>query len=565
MAVAEKRAELAREKEFRVYGPPGTGKTTFLSKQIKKASKRYGHDKILVASFTRAAAEEIAGRDVAIPPDNIGTLHAHCYRALNYPDLVVNGLKKWNEEYPQYRLSGQAYKNGMSKELDVSGGQTEGDRLLKELQVLRARMKDRRMWPAEIRHFQEKWEEFKQEHGFFDFTDLIETALAEEIPPPRGTEIGFYDEVQDFTRLELALVRQWADDMERIMIVGDDDQNLYSFKGASPEAFLKPEIPDEQVKVLNQSYRVPQAVQQLAQKWIEQIPAEQRKQKEYKPTERPGHVELLRQANYKKPRIVIDAAEEYIKEDKEVMLLASCSYMLEKLLKELRKRGLPFHNPYARKRGDWNPLYASGITGRKKIMAFLRPQNALWGDKARMWTLKDLYAWTRLIKAKGNLKRGAKKEIRQIYKDEVEDSAGGGGILSISELLEYVEEDALERALEGDVNWLKENMLGSQRKKNSIQYPLRILEKQGFDALLEQPAVKVGTIHSVKGGEADAVFLFPDLSPSGFKQWNNPNQKPAIVRQFYVAMTRAKEALIMCNATGSNSISIPYKWIEGAG
>jgi hypothetical protein len=27
--------------------------------------------------------------------------------------------------------------------------------------------------------------------------------------------------------------------------------------------------------------------------------------------------------------------------------------------------------------------------------------------------------------------------------------------------------------------------------------------------------VIVGTIHSVKGGEADVVFLFPDLSPAG--------------------------------------------------
>ena len=38
------------------------------------------------------------------------------------------------------------------------------------------------------------------------------------------------------------------------------------------------------------------------------------------------------------------------------MFLASCSYMLYPLVAILRKNGIPFHNPYRKTNGFWNPL-----------------------------------------------------------------------------------------------------------------------------------------------------------------------------------------------------------------
>ena len=51
--------------------------------------------------------------------------------------------------------------------------------------------------------------------------------------------------------------------------------------------------------------------------------------------------------------------------------------------------------------------------------------------------------------------------------------------------------------------------------QNRIQFPADIADVRGPQALMESPQVIVGTIHSVKGGEADAVVLFPDLSQAG--------------------------------------------------
>jgi len=71
--------------EYRIYGPPGCGKTTSLTRQIRRAVDRFGADSVLVTSFSRAAAAELAGRDLPIAGDRVGTLHSHCYHALGGP------------------------------------------------------------------------------------------------------------------------------------------------------------------------------------------------------------------------------------------------------------------------------------------------------------------------------------------------------------------------------------------------------------------------------------------------------------------------------------------------
>ena len=51
----------------------------------------------------------------------------------------------------------------------------------------------------------------------------------------------------------------------------------------------------------------------------------------------------------------------------------------------------------------------------------------------------------------------------------------------------------------------------------------------------------------MKGAEADVVYVFPDVSRAGMREWaGRPAQQASVYRLFYVAMTRARETLVLC-------------------
>lgn len=90
-----------------------------------------------------------------------------------------------------------------------------------------------------------------------------------------------------------------------------------------------------------------------------------------------------------------------------------------------------------------------------------------------------------------------------------------------------------------------------------VQFPADIASRRGPYALASTPQVTVGTIHSVKGGEADIVYIFPDLSQSGAAQYARGGPaRDSVIRQFYVGATRAREGLYICRAESSQAIGI---------
>lgn len=91
--------------EYRIFGPPGTGKTTNLTRQIRRAVNRFGKDSVLVTSFSRAAAAELAGQELPVSADRVGTLHSHCWHALGRPEIAEVHVEEWNRENPHLRIS----------------------------------------------------------------------------------------------------------------------------------------------------------------------------------------------------------------------------------------------------------------------------------------------------------------------------------------------------------------------------------------------------------------------------------------------------------------------------
>ncbi|MBI4479391.1 MAG: ATP-dependent helicase [Acidobacteria bacterium] len=427
--------------EYRIFGPPGTGKTTNLTRQIRRAVERFGADSVLVTSFSRAAAAELAGRDLPISPDRIGTLHSHCYHALGAPEIAETHVGEWNRDNPHLAITPakkQSRLHGEESMEDDSDTDKAGDQWLQQLNRYRGLMLPPEAWPTAVREFSARWKQYKDSLGLLDFCDLIEVALHEVPAAPRRPSVIFADEAQDLNRLQLTLIRKWGEQASYFIVAADDDQTIFSWVGASPDAVLDPEIPEDHKIILQQSYRVPRAVHALADGLIRQVT--RRQEKVYRPRSAEGEVVRLSRGGYKSPEyFILKTATEHLERGKSILFIAPCSYMLRPIVATLRKNAIPFHNPYRSSNGFWNPI---GLRQRRsaanRVLALL-VAHPDYGEQHRPWTHGDLMLWVECLHSKGILKHGAKKRLQ---------AADAKQSVTIETLDEFFEAGSLESLLE---------------------------------------------------------------------------------------------------------------------
>ena len=557
MTTLDEKQNTAGEYEHRTIGPPGCGKTTWLGEQIEDSVK---DDLIpLVTSLTRTSAAAITSHELELEPQQVGTLHSHCYRLLGGARIAESRLQDWNESYPEYRMGNMRVRkprqddeeedeeeeerineqevNNFSENRSSEPGDekmTPGDVAMNELQRYRSRMITN--LPSDIAAFAHKWNQWKDSSGLMDFTDLIEVALRDYDHPPENPDIIYVDEAQDMDLLELTLLRHWGKSTGHLVMVGDPDQNIYRWRGADPLDFVGPVVSEERRQVLSQSYRVPHTVHDIAINLIRQNP--NREDVQYNPTQEQGEVRKL-SINFKQGRLLVTDAEQYLKQNKTVMFITSCNHMLNEIINALRENGIPYHNPYRINHGAWNPLprTSNRTSSADRIMAYL----AL--AQRGGYTAEELEKWIRIVDTRaGDVL--APKMKKNKFKDMVERLGPHADAMDF--FFESTGDGAQEAALTGDLEWLAQRLVKS--KKDSCAFPLEIVKRRGTEALEKQPQVIVGSIHSVKGGEADAVYLFPDISRKAQTEIrSNPfDAHPALRRLFYVGITRAKESLILC-------------------
>ena len=532
--------------EYRIFGPPGTGKTTNLTRQIRRAVNRFGKDSVLVTSFSRAAAAELAGQELPVSADRVGTLHSHCWHALGRPEIAEVRVEEWNRENPHLRIS------PVKKERKLDGEESDeesiddvrsGDYWLGELNRSRGMMRPAEDWPAALRDFAVRWNRYKASRRVMDFCDLIETAVRDIRIAPKRPDVIFADEAQDLNPMQLTLVRRWGENAEYFIIAADDDQTIYSWCGATPDAVLDPEIPEDHKIFLKQSHRVPRAVHERATRLIHQVT--RRQEKIYEPRPEDGMCMQVSTGGYKSPEYwILKTIMQHLGNGQTVMLLASCSYMLHPLITVLRQQGIPFHNPYRKSAGFWNPLrHGRKGSSTNRVLSLLDPKR---------WTRSDIKLWAEWLTPKGNLRPGAKALI-----DGADDSIP----LTVEWLNELFEPDAVDGLLgaRGDsrrlIHWWSRRI--APEFHGRVQFPLAVALAGGSQALEESPRVIVGTIHSVKGGQADAVFLFPDLSAAGDAAYQRHGaQRDSVIRLFYVGMTRARHTLYICQRESSMAVVI---------
>lgn len=525
-------------KEYRVYGPPGTGKTTWMTRQIAKAAKKFGGKRILACSFTKAAASELTSRlqgaDIRVPDRNVGTIHSLCFKAAGNPTLAETKIADWNSEHPHWQLSKKNIARAM-EEGETEDGIDEGsaDYLLSQYNILRNQLVPMPDMPPDVVRFAGEWEAWKAENDLMDFTDLLAVAGMDMLYAPNNCTVAFVDEAQDLTPLQLAVVRNWSRSMSHFILSGDDDQCIYTFSGASPDSLITDGFPADHKIVLSQSHRVPRAIHALAERWISKC--KKREPKVYTPNDEEGLVRTMPHANFKHAYAAVQDAQKQLAAGRSVMFLAGCSYMLRaSLLPELKARRIPFWNPYRFTNGEWNPINGAR---RRKVMAFIHPDGPE-GTFCKLWSLDQLEDWLKLCSSGAWLKLGAKEALKRVRRNDRPQDALYNWYCDY--FMQPAFDEAHLAAANQSTDWLRDQM--PAEKRQSWQYTFDVLNQLG-DAM---PRCVVGTIHSVKGGEADVVYLFPDLSPQAVRNLSNPGGQDDIVRQFYVGVTRARQELVIC-------------------
>lgn len=532
--------------EYRTWGPPGCGKTHEVQRLAEDIYHKYGADAALIVSFTKTAAQEIIKRIPDTNREMVGTLHAICYRALNRPTIAETKIAEFAAAHPQYATSGAMTVDVDDPYAGEDATAEIGDKALETINVLRARMVPEEAWPGSARAFWKAWSIWKESCGYLDFTDLIDICRRDVEKAPGDPQVGIVDECQDSPKLQLALLRTWASHMYYLMVVGDSDQCLFRWSGANPADFVEHPVPAERRKVLSQSYRVPRAVHTVAMALRGQM--SQHEDGEYFPRDADGEVRRL-SANYKQPEMLLEAVQPYLDNEKSVMVLASCSYMLDPFKALLKREGIPFCNEFRPRRGDWNPLSAgNGLSAAERLALFLRTRSDVWGDEARTWTRAEVYQWSRILRADGVFLPRKRLGIEAWKMDHAP--------ASLDDLCEYFTPESVDSLLfDADESWYAERLLTS--KEDAMRYPLAVAQRYGAATLRAKPRLTIGTVHSVKGGQADCVLVIPDLSRAGMCEWVTAGEdRDNVLRVFYVAVTRARETLLLCERASSWAASI---------
>jgi len=129
------------------------------------------------------------------------------------------------------------------------------------------------LYQAELSELRAHYIAYKRQHQMLDFDDLLlylSRLLREqrEVCSQLSAQYGYVlvDEYQDTNLLQAEIVQALATSHQNVMVVGDDSQSIYSFRGAHFRNILDfPKLfPQTKVLKLEENYRSPQAVLDLA-------------------------------------------------------------------------------------------------------------------------------------------------------------------------------------------------------------------------------------------------------------------------------------------------------------
>ena len=276
-----------------VLAGAGSGKTRVITSKIAylvrecELPARY----IAAVTFTNKAAREMKER-VA---QTLGKKEARGLKVSTFHTLGLNIIKSEVKTLglkPGFSLFDD--KDSMSLLKDLTEVEFDGDKeLLSSLQscisnwknelILPEDLKYQTLSPSEVEYaeFYQRYYNHLRAYNALDFDDLIllPTVLLKHNKAVRQkwqNKIRYLlvDEYQDTNTSQYELVRLLAGERARFTVVGDDDQSIYSWRGARPQnlVLLQTDFPKLRVIKLEQNYRSSERILHCANILIQNNP-----------------------------------------------------------------------------------------------------------------------------------------------------------------------------------------------------------------------------------------------------------------------------------------------------
>ncbi|HET7292603.1 MAG TPA: UvrD-helicase domain-containing protein [Vicinamibacteria bacterium] len=275
---AQREAVLATEGPVLILAGAGSGKTRVIVHRIAHLvlDKGVPSERILAVTFTNKAADEMRSRVEALlggsPRTWLLTFHSFCVRLLRREARAAAlppGFVIWDED-DQLAAVRQALK-----ELDLNEKLHPPRRALARISARKNSGRALEEAAAESAgealqaRIAARYAAILERAGALDFDDLLlrGVALLEADAAVReGWRRRFpyvlVDEYQDTNRAQYELVRLLAGDSGNLTVVGDEDQSIYSWRGAELRNILdfERDFPGARLLRLEENYRSSQAI-----------------------------------------------------------------------------------------------------------------------------------------------------------------------------------------------------------------------------------------------------------------------------------------------------------------
>lgn len=595
------------EGAYLVIAGAGSGKTRVLVHRVAYlVEKGVRPDEILLLTFTRRAAEEMLKRASLLLDERCakvsgGTFHsfanatlrkyafvlglANNFTILDSPDAqdTINlvrtqlGFNKGEKRFPRKK----AILEVISKSINKS--QKLDDVLYDEYPQFMEFSED-------IKKIRDEYQKYKRAKSLLDYDDLL-VYLKDLLTNHQDVRLVLakkykyimVDEYQDTNNLQAYIACLLASENKNIMVVGDDAQSIYSFRGANFKNIMGfPKIfKGAKIITLEENYRSTQPILNLTNKVIGRAKESFKKN-------------LFTRKKGNKQPIFIDAPDEN----------AQSKYIADKVL-QLREEGLELSDIAILFRSGWHSNDLE-IELASRNIPFVKYGGQKFVEAAHIkdiisylriiYNLSDQVSWFRalllipgigpksaeriisLISDKENLSKELSlcknEEVAKLFKLICKfDAFSSDPARIIKAFLEYYQP------------LLKNKYDDFHKRLNDLDSLLRIagryktLEEFLTDMALEPPErgivesgardkddlpLTLSTIHSAKGLEWHTVFMIY-VAEGHLPSYLSLEDEDAIEeerRLFYVASTRAKENLFLLKPHIDRS---PRGFMDGGG